>query len=791
MRGNGRFISAALASTAACSALTLAAAWSATGPAQAATAAGASRSASADTGGGSEPVIIFLKNQPAGPSGTRIASSQRSAVMQAAQAPYVGQLQQLGATKVHGYRLADAIAAQVPRSAVDAVADSPGVASVIPDSPIIGPGADQAPAATMAIAAAAKTTKIKTPPGACSSSPQLEPEGLGPTNTVSKTKGATTARSLGYTGSGVKVGFLADGIDTANPNLTIDGKSKIKDYKDFSGDGTGAATAGGEAFMDANAIAGQGSQVYNVAGFSAQVPDSACKIQIDGVAPGSSLVALKVFGKNNVSTTSAFLQAIDHAVYDDHVNVLDESFGSNPFPDVTSLDAVKQFNDMAVAAGTTVVVAGGDAGPFNTIGSPASDPAVISVGASTDFRFYAQTNYAGADQFAPKGWESGNVSALSSGGYTQDGRTLDLVAPGDLSFASCTPSARYSSCVNFLGKPSSVEESGGTSQAAPMVAGAAALVIQAYAKAHGGAKPTPAVVKRLLTSSATDLGAPATEQGAGLLNSLRAVELAADTPAHPGGPALELSQSQLNDTGQPGATAAWSGHGDQHVQGQAEGGRARARLRRQLHREEGVGDAVGRKEPALHQLGRGRIQLRHGEVHRAVRGSDAQRLDRLADDRVAVGQPERTGPGHPGQPVGQAGRALDAAGRGRLRQRAGAAAQGGHLDRGNLQQHRHGRRDGREGAVRRDRSQDGHVRHRLAVDADPRAGQVRRGAPVGQGAVGRGRLQRLAGAFRRLCWPGRWRGERAGHAARAGTDRAQREREVQRGADRRQRPGAR
>jgi hypothetical protein len=504
-----------------------------------------------------EPVIVFLKKQPAAAGAATARSSQRFALMQAAQAPYLSRLQQLGAADLHEYGLVDAIAARVPSSAVAELADSQGVAAVIPDSPIVG----AAPVTDAPATPGTRVSTVTTPRGTCSATtPQLAPDALPLTHTQSAVSGAVTARSLGYTGAGVKVAFLADGIDPGNANLQRGGKSVISSYADFTGSGTAAPTEGGEAFIDASAIAGQGRQVYNVAGFGAQSPGTACNIKIEGVAPGASLVALKVFSNNDISTTSAFLRAIDYAVDTEHVNVLNESFGANPFPDVSSLDAVEEFNNRAVAAGVTVVVAAGDAGPFNTIGSPASDPNVVSVGASTDFRFYAQTDYAGADKFAPGGWENDSISALSSGGYTQAGRTLNLVAPGDLSFASCTANAaKYADCVNFLGRASPVEESGGTSEAAPEVAGAAALVIQAYRKSHGGATPTPAAVKQILLSTATDLGAPATEQGSGLLNSVKAVELASYMPhCDPRGETLRLSANQLNDVGKPGASARWS-----------------------------------------------------------------------------------------------------------------------------------------------------------------------------------------------------------------------------------------
>jgi hypothetical protein len=279
---------------------------------------------------------------------------------------------------------------------------------------------------------------------------------------------------------------------------------------------------------------------------------------------------MKVFGDENDAFDSVILQGIDYAVSTDHVNILSESFGEDPIPDPAT-DPISLMDEQAVKDGITVVASTGDASPSNSEGEPAIDPWVIGAAASTSYQIDAQTGdylYDLAQVIhdghgpahytlgqATPGWIDNQVSTLSSSGFTTSMRTPDIIAPGDLNWASCsTDTTTYTECANDQGGSGlGLEIFGGTSEAAPLTSATAALVIQAYKEAHKSAAPTPAIVREIIESSATDIDVPGDEMGAGLLNAARAVELAKSwaTTSSTGG--LAHTPNYISALGAPGS----------------------------------------------------------------------------------------------------------------------------------------------------------------------------------------------------------------------------------------------
>ena len=481
-------------------------------------------------------VIVILRDQRPDLPPTRGAREARAVTLAAAQSPIVAHMQASGAPKIRGFAMINAVAATVSDSEAEQLAAHPLVQAVVPD----------------------KVLKLKTQRARVSSQwsggngggggssaalcNTLEPEALQLMQVAyldpSKPQAQRIIDGNGelVTGKGVKVAWLADGMDPTLPGFThTDGTPVFIDYQNFNGDPAGTPTGGAEAFGDASSIAAQDTPngkvlTFDISTFvnAAHPLPSPCNIRIRGVAPGASVVGLNVFSSIGISTTSNFVQAIEYAVIHDDVDVINESFGANPYPD-TDNDPIALADQAAVAAGVTVVVSTGDAGYNGTMGTPSTDAAVISSGATTQFRGYAQTGE-GATILANNGWISDNISALSSGGFSMSGpRVPDTVAPGDLGWALCSTNiSLYFECTNFQTPAAAapIQLFGGTSQSSPLTAGAAALVIQAYRSTHGGKSPSPALVKKILMSSATDLGAPPTEEGAGLINAYQAVKTA-------------------------------------------------------------------------------------------------------------------------------------------------------------------------------------------------------------------------------------------------------------------------
>jgi serine protease AprX len=228
----------------------------------------------------------------------------------------------------------------------------------------------------------------------------------------------------------------------------------------------------------------------------------------EGAAPEARLVSVKVANRSGATDVSLVLAGLQWVVaHRDlyHINVLNLSFGTDATQSYL-LDPLDFAVEQVWRAGILVVVAAGNDGELGpgAISKPGDDPFVLTVGA--------------ADLKNPGATGDDVVAPFSSKGPTSDGIAKpDLVAPG----TSILGVRAVGSTVDQLhptARAGPYLKGTGTSQAAAIVSGVAALLYDADAALQ------PDVAKAALVQTAQRHLAGQPGAGAGLVDARAAVE---------------------------------------------------------------------------------------------------------------------------------------------------------------------------------------------------------------------------------------------------------------------------
>lgn len=270
-------------------------------------------------------------------------------------------------------------------------------------------------------------------------------------------------------------------------------------------------------FFDVN---GHGTHVSGITAANGPArSNSLGAVAKDGVAPGAELVGLKVFkAEGGASSYSIMSAMVDAALPESEggfdTDIVNMSLGS--LPDLNDgTDADDQLADiLSEEFGTIFSMSAGNSGPgADTVGSPGTSTASVSVGAHMDETMWA-TEY-GAYPYGknadgtPK--EGDGLWYFSSNGPREDGmQKPDIVAPG----------AAFASYPAHLGGYAVLQ---GTSMSAPYVAGALALLKQASLKDRVPFDYETAREALIQTAKPLD-GYTRSQQGAGLIDVPAAFE---------------------------------------------------------------------------------------------------------------------------------------------------------------------------------------------------------------------------------------------------------------------------
>ncbi|WP_158852419.1 S8 family serine peptidase [Saccharothrix deserti] len=260
--------------------------------------------------------------------------------------------------------------------------------------------------------------------------------------------GAPTAWQAGYTGKGVKVAVLDGGVDGAHPDLAgkeVAERNFTEDPDNTDTDGHGTHVA---------ATIASGNRTYR------------------GVAPDARILDGKVC-MNGGCPESWILAGVQWAV-DEGADIVNLSLGGYDSPGVDPLE--EAINNLTAKTGTLFVVAAGNGGRSESIDSPGSADAALTVGA---VRYDDDLAH-----FSSRGPRNGDGAVKPD--ITAPG--LNIVAAKAAKATIGTPVGRRHLALS------------GTSMATPHVAGAAALLAQQHpdwtgaqlkAALMASAKPNP------------------------------------------------------------------------------------------------------------------------------------------------------------------------------------------------------------------------------------------------------------------------------------------------------------
>ena len=309
--------------------------------------------------------------------------------------------------------------------------------------------------------------------------------------------GAQVAFSFGWTGTGVGVAVIDSGILPEN-DLKNGSTSRIVYSQSFVPNVASTIDQYGHGTHVSGIVAGNG----------AASTGPQYRKTFRGVAPNVNLINLRVLDANGAGTDSAVISAINTAIQlksKYNIRVINLSLG-RPVYESYLLDPLCQAVEKAWNAGIVVVVAAGNDGRdqsqgtngYATITAPGNDPLVITVGAMKTMGTLTRVDDL--------------IASYSSKGPTLLDHVVkpDIVAPGNriisLEAANSTilasssgnqiPYSYYQNPFNNAYSPDYYRLSG-TSMAAPMVSGAAALMLNKTPSL------TPDTVKARLMKTAT------------------------------------------------------------------------------------------------------------------------------------------------------------------------------------------------------------------------------------------------------------------------------------------------